>query len=47
MGVAATSAKPRFERLLGQRPDTLQGGNQTGLIQVPVALDAGFDSPDQ
>jgi hypothetical protein len=42
---AATSAKLRYERLLQQLPEVLQGA--TGLIQVSVGLDAGFDSLDQ
>jgi hypothetical protein len=39
---AATSAKLRYERLLQQLPKVLQGA--TGLIQVSVGLDTGFDS---
>jgi hypothetical protein len=38
---AATSAKLRYERLLQQLPDVLQGA--TGLINVSVGLDIGFD----
>jgi hypothetical protein len=42
VNASATSAKLRYERLLQQLPGVLQGA--TGLINVSVSVDAGFDS---